>query len=165
VSPRRARASGLGTEHDGYEATTTISINDIADVAVGDPARVTADGNGTHLDGEVVAIAIVPDSTTTSFRVTIGLNDDTSTLRNGNIGTAQLVTESTDAVVAVPNSALTPNGERSTVTVIDTDGHVTETLVQAGAAGTTWTEITQGLTAGQTVVLADYDAPIGNGGI
>jgi len=147
---------------DGYEATTTIGIDDIADVAVGDAARVTADGTGTVIDGQVVAIAIVPESSSTNFRVTIGLNDDTSALHNGNIGTAELVTDSVDASVAVPNSALSPNGERSTVTVLGLDGQAVETVVQVGVVGTTWTEITGGLSAGDTVVLADYDAAITN---
>ena len=41
------------------------------------------------------------------------------------------------------------------------DGTATEPVaVQVGVVGTTWTEITAGLTAGQQVVLADLGEPL-----
>ncbi len=148
----------------GYEAHTTIGIDDIDEVAVGDAATLTPDGTDTGLDGQVVAVAIVPDDTTssTSFSVTVSLDGDTSSLRNGSVGTLELVTSSADAAAAVPTSAVTPDNGRSTVTVLDADGQATKTTVQVGVVGSIWTEITAGLTAGQTVVLADLDKPIVN---
>ncbi len=148
----------------GYEAHTTIGIDDIDEVAVGDAATLTPDGADTGLDGQVVAVATVPDDTTssTSFSVTVSLDGDTSSLRNGSVGTIELVTGSADATVAVPTSAVTPANGRYTVTVLDADGRATETAVQVGVVGSTWTEITAGLTVGQTVVLADLDAAIVN---
>ena len=65
---------GLG----GYEATTTVSINDIADIHVTQKATVVPDGSTEPISGKVVAIAPTPDpaSSTTSYRVTIGFNDE-----------------------------------------------------------------------------------------
>jgi hypothetical protein len=61
--------------------------------------------------------------------------------------------------VAVPTSAVTVEGGRATVTVLE-DGKPSDVTVQTGAVGEVWTEITDGLAIGQTVVLADLDAPL-----
>ena len=119
------------------------------------------DGSKQTLEGTVTRISIAPDAdaSTTSYRVVIGLRDPHAALDNGSTGAVAIVTESTRTGLAVPTSAVTTTGNRHTVTVLD--GTTTEIVaVQVGVVGTTWTEITGGLTAGQTVVLADLDEPL-----
>ena len=144
----------------GFEATTTVSINDVADFEVGQAATVIADGSGTALTGNVVAIASTPESSSTSYRVTVGLDDPTQQaagLHNGNIGTVSIVTETATAVVTVPTSAIRLVGTQHIVTVVDDDGTATATRVTIGAVGSAETEITSGVEAGDVVVLADLD--------
>ena len=69
------------------------------------------------------------------------------------------MTARTDGAIAVPTSAVAVEGGQTTVTVLE-DGEPSEVTVQTGAVGRTWTEITDGLDVGQTVVLADLDAPL-----
>jgi multidrug efflux pump subunit AcrA (membrane-fusion protein) len=89
----------------------------------------------------------------------VSLDGDTSTLGNGSAGELSIVTQSVDAAVAVPSSAVTTDGTRSTVTVLSGDS--TKTVnVRTGVTGGSWTEITNGLTVGETVVLADLDAAL-----
>jgi multidrug efflux pump subunit AcrA (membrane-fusion protein) len=146
----------------GYEATLMVSINDIDEIEVGQSTTLVADGNTESLTGEVVLISAVPaDANTTTYRVTVGLDDQTSTMRNGNIGNIGIVTGTAESVIAVPTSAVSLDGTSHTVTVVDTEGTPTTVAVQVGVVGGTWTEITSGdLSIGQHVVLADLDEPL-----
>ncbi len=145
----------------GFEVSTTIGIDRITHVEVGQAASVVPDGSDTPLEGKVSSIGIVPDpnSSTTSYLVRIGLEQPGKALDNGATGTVSIVTQSARSALAVPTSAVTTTGSRHTVEVLDGDG-TRQVAVQVGAVGGTWTEIKSGLSSGQTVVLADVSAPL-----
>lgn len=145
----------------GLEATTTVGIDDLPQVHVGQIAEVVPDGAHATLAGRVSRVAVTPDSSSTAnmYRVFITLDGDTSHLGNGSTGSVSIVTSSADAAVAVPTSAVTTTGTQHSVTVFD--GTSTNVVrVQVGTVGDTWTQITSGLTNGQQVVLADLAAPL-----
>jgi multidrug efflux pump subunit AcrA (membrane-fusion protein) len=146
------------------EATTTVSIDDVEQIKVGQAVTVSPDGTGESLTGEVVAIGITPDSaaSTTSYRVTIGLDGDTSALRNGNLGDAEITVATTSAAVAVPTSAVKLDTRGDYVVVVALDGTTTRQTVEIGVVGAQWIEITSGLDAGQTVALTDPSAAAGS---
>lgn len=147
----------------GFEVTTTVAVTDLPDVELGAAATVLPDGSTAPITGEVVAIGVgaTTDGSTTSYPVTIGLTGDTSdaALGNGATATVDIVTAETTNALAVPTSAVTTDGDRSTVQVV-ADGEATEVVVEIGAVGTEWTEITDGLSAGDVVALADLDEPL-----
>jgi RND family efflux transporter MFP subunit len=146
----------------GYEATLMVSINDIDEIEVGQSTTLVADGSTESVAGEVVQISSIPaEANTTTYRVTVGLDDQASTLHNGNIGNIGIVTGNAESVMAVPTSAISLDGTSHTVSVVNTDGTLTTVTVQVGVVGGTWTEITSGdLSIGQQVVLADLDEPL-----
>jgi HlyD family secretion protein len=145
----------------GYEVTTTVTVDDLPDLEPGQSVTVLADGSDESADGEVVGIGTVGTSSgsATTYPVTIGLTDPPEGLRNGTTASLSIVTARTGEAVAVPTSAVTVDGGGATVTVLD-DGTPSDIAVQTGAVGETWTEITDGLEVGQTIVLADLDAPL-----
>lgn len=146
---------------DGYELTTDVDVADLTDIEVGQPVTIVPDTDPTQtVAGEVVEIAVTPTDGTTSYAVTIGVSGDYSHLRNGGLATATISLATADAEVAVPTSALTPQGADHTVTVRELDGTTSTRTVTVGAVGPAWTEITAGLDAGETVVLADLDEPL-----
>lgn len=146
----------------GYEATTSVSIDDVPDVSVGQAATLDPDGATGLVDGQVSAISVVPDSTgsTTTYRVTVSLTGDTSKLGNGATGTLRITTGTATATVAVPTSAVTWNDGTATVTVIGADGAATATPVRVGVIGAAYTEITSGIDAGAIVAVADLSEPL-----
>lgn len=156
--------SGSSTQHviiqgtAGYEVVTTISVDQITQVRVGQNAKVSPDGSDQVIDGKVVAIAQTPDSSssTTSYRVTIGLNDPATSLGNGSTGTVTIITDGATAALAVPTSAVTTDGDTSAVTVVDGSG-TDKVSVTIGAVGIEWTQIKSGIDRGQKVVLANLD--------
>jgi HlyD family secretion protein len=145
----------------GFEVTTTVSVDQVPQVQVGQPATFLPDGSKHALGGKVTSIALAPTTSSgaTSYHVVVGLDDPGAALNNGSTGSVAIVTKTSRAALAVPTSAVTAAGTRHTVTVLDGDTP-TRTLVQVGVVGDTWTEITGGVHAGQTVVLADRDEPL-----
>jgi HlyD family secretion protein len=145
----------------GYEVSTTVSIDRVSDVAVGQRATFVPDDARTALDGKVAYISTVPSSsdTTTTYLVVVGLDDSHAELNNGSTGTVTIVTESATSALAVPTSAVTTNGSRRTIQVVDGDG-TRRVAVRVGVVGDTWTEIRSGVAAGREVVIANLSEPL-----
>jgi hypothetical protein len=91
--------------------------------------------------------------------VTLSFTGTPPDVRDG-IGAAVTITtaQATDAL-AVPTTAVTRTAAGDVVTVL-ADGRTRRTPVKVGAVGTDYTQITQGITAGTTVVLANLDEPV-----
>ena len=145
----------------GYEVTTTIGVDELPDIDLGQRATVQPDGSDRTLAGEVVAIGLAAtssDSGATTYPVTIALDDDEG-LRNGMVASVSIVTDASEGALVVPTSAVRPTGGSYVVMVLE-DGAPTATDVEVGAVGATWTEVTSGLEEGDEVVLADIDEPL-----
>jgi HlyD family secretion protein len=161
VSPGSSAAAVVIVGSGGYEVPTTVTVDDLPDLDLGQAVTILADGTDEPVEGEVVGIGTVGSSSgsATTYPVTVALTDQPDGFRNGTTASLSIVTARTADAVAVPTSAVTVEGGRATVTVLD-DGKPSEVTVQTGAVGEVWTEITDGLDVGQTVVLADLDAPL-----
>ena len=169
LTPGQAAQAGSTTQTvlvqgaGGLEAMTSVSLADVTKVKVGQPATVTPDGAAQPATGSVVSVAAMPNATntsTTTYNVIVSLPSDASSLTNGAIGAVGIVT-GTASGIAVPTSAVRTTGGRRTVTVLE--GNTTRTVsVQVGVVGDEWTQITNGLSAGQLVVLATVSDPLPN---
>lgn len=141
---------------NGFEVTTIVAVEKLANIKLGQKATVTADGSNQAQDGEVVAIGAPRTSNgATSYPVSIGLDDDDS-LRNGSVASVSITTGSAADGVAVPTSAVHTDNGQSTVTVVK-GGKLEAVTVTVGVVGKAWTQIKSGLQVGQRVVLADLD--------
>jgi hypothetical protein len=163
-----AVSAGSSTENvivegqGGYEISTSVSVDDIRSVSVGQDATVVPDGTRRPLTGKVVGISLVPASSTTTatlYHVIVGLTNPGAPLHDGANGTVALVTGHAHAALAVPTSAVTSARNRHFVTALE-NGATSLVPVQTGVMGATWTEIKRGLHAGEQVVLADRSAPL-----
>ncbi|HVE99160.1 MAG TPA: hypothetical protein VNA12_08275, partial [Mycobacteriales bacterium] len=145
----------------GYEAVTMVKVTDLPDLAVGQAATFVPDGSTRAVTGQVAAIGLVSTAGTTgtTYPVTIAFAGDTSALRNGAAGALTITTAAAASALAVPTSAVQFDDGRYTVTVLDGD-ETRDVTVEVGAIGATWTEVKEGLTRGQTVVLADLSEPL-----
>lgn len=146
---------------NGYEIATSVGVNDIAQVKVGDAATVVPDGSLTSIRGTVVFVGSPSTSgSSTTYPVVIGLTGSTATLRNGAMATTTIDTATSKAsAVLVPTSAVHDLNGRHSVTVLN-NGKPSTVAVEVGVVGAVQTEITAGVDAGQTVVLADLKAAV-----
>jgi RND family efflux transporter MFP subunit len=147
----------------GYEVATTVTVDDIADIKLGQPATIVADGATTSVPGKVVYIGTADlSSTSATYPVVIGLNDPNANagLRDGATASTSIeVAHATTSSLTVPTSAVQTVNSRHVVEVL-ANGKVTSVGVQVGVVGPLRTQITSGLKSGQTVVLADLHAAL-----
>jgi macrolide-specific efflux system membrane fusion protein len=143
--------------------TAAIAEADIALVAVGQTATVTFPAL-TDTTATATVTSIAPTGTTSNsvvtYSTTITLDSIPTGLRLGQTAEVTITTvSSADDALYVPTAAITTATDgTSTVDVIGDDDDVTTTTVELGVVGDAGTEITSGLTAGQTIVLGEVAA-------
>ena len=141
--------------------TTTVEL-DVTDTQVrqlkaGQEAGVRLAGAESTSTGTVTAIGAVPDTSSgsTTYPVTITLDERDLGLPSGVTAAVAVVVGTAKAVVTVPASAI----RSGSVTVLDGDT-TQRSRVTTGVVGTSLIEVTDGLAAGDRVVLADLTTAV-----
>ena len=146
----------------GEEATTTVSVSDVGEIKVGQPATITLDGSATPINGRVDSIGMLSTTSSTgsaSYPVTIGLAAGEPTLFAGSDAQVAITLAQVGNAVTVPTSAVEGIGAATFVTVLQA-GKPERVRVTVGATGPVDTQITSGLSVGEQVVLADLSTPL-----
>jgi macrolide-specific efflux system membrane fusion protein len=103
-----------------------------------------------------VVTSIAPVSTVVSnvvtYPVTISLISPPATLREGMTTEVSVIVQTASNVLELPSAAITTTGSTSTVQVQTSKGVTTTTPVTLGLVGSSFTEITSGVTVGETIV-------------
>jgi len=151
------------TAGDATRMTIEVAESAIASVAVGQAAVVTST-TGTETPGKVSSIGLLPSESSTSsvtYPVTVVVQQRGDGLTEGTTASARVTVASAADAVIVPMSAVTLTGlTEGTVTVLGAGATTSTARVSLGVRGGTHLEITGGLNAGDTVVLADTSAAI-----
>ncbi len=139
---------------------TTVPVERIDEIEVGQVATVTPSGAATGVAGKVSRIGRLADDSADSvaYPVTITVDDPPAGMPAGSTAGVAVVVDTARDVLTVPTSAV-HRGTPSTVTVLS-GGEPTEKEVTVGAVGPLWTEVTGGVERGEQVVLADLDEPL-----
>lgn len=126
-------------------------------------AAVTSDGAEGPSDATVTAIGILPSTSTgtPSYPVMITVPNPSKGLAVGAAAAVTIILRSVQDVDTVPNSAIRATGNGPTASVLlFKDGQAVRQMVTTGAVGEVTTEIADGLTVGQVIVLADPSAAV-----
>lgn len=143
----------------------SVADTQIASVQVGQAVQVTSSAGATSA-GKVVAIGMLPTASGNSptYPVTVHIDTPDPSLAPGTTAWAQVTVASATSAVLVPVSAVTRTSTSAgTVTVFDASGAAQVARVGLGAIGDTQVQITQGLAAGDKVVLADRTQALPSG--
>lgn len=148
----------------GYVVTSTLDLSDVKQLAVGQTASGSVGGSDAVMAAHVASIGVtdVSETTTPQFTVVLAVTDPTSGLLEGATADLDVDVAQRTGVLTVPTSAVHVSGSTTTVDVLE-GGEVTSREVTVGAVGAELTEITDGLTAGDEVVLADLTQAIDTG--
>ena len=138
----------------------TVSATQVEQLEVGHVAEVTPAGAEEPLPGKVTLVGQVPDTSSGSstFPVTVTLDETGLDLLAGNMATVDVVVGSAEDVMTIPASAL----DSGSVTVVDGD-RTERRQVTTGLVGATRIEVTDGLQKGEQVVLADLSQELPSG--
>jgi HlyD family secretion protein len=144
----------------GYIVKAQVDEQDVINVRVGQRANVSGqDFPGKIIPGHVAQIAPVatkstdPSSTAKQVLTTIALDSSPSFLKDGMTADVDILTSYVPNAVVVPNDAVTKDGSKSYVFVVD-KGVARKRLVRIGKVADTQTWVTSGLALGDTIVAA-----------
>ena len=137
------------------EVTLDVSEDNIANVKIGDPVRMTLDAFGKqNFEGKVVKIdpAAITVGGATYYKTTVTFNNPNSRIREGMTVNAYIQTATADNALMVPASAVTTHDGASTVSVLQngTKKVVSVTTGLVNQAG--MVQVTSGLTSGEVVI-------------
>ena len=140
---------------------TTVPESKIDQVAVGQKVRVSTPGESSTTEGTVTRIGLVADSSsgTASYAVAVTVEDPAIALPAGSQALLAIVVAAAEDVVTVPTSAIARRGDNAFVRTWD-GRKLTSRAVTVVTVGASEVEITDGLSAGDEVVLADIDQAI-----
>jgi membrane fusion protein, macrolide-specific efflux system len=176
-SDTAAAASGDSTSSTGqvvvigtnsYIVNTTVDDTDIGQVADGDQATVTPTGATTVDYGTVASIGLIAtqSSDVATFPVVIDVTGDPTGLYAGSTADVSIIVKQLNNVVEVPTAAITySTSGQATVTEVKAGKHVSvDVTVGQAAAGET--QITNGVSAGDSIVerVVKFTGRAGTGG-
>lgn len=155
------RVADYGTMNVGI----SIDELDISRVKLGQTAQVTLDAlpgkpftaKVTQIDSEGVV-----KNDIANFGVTLTF-DQTQGLLAGMNAVANIVVDTRKSVIAVPVASVLRRGPNYSVRVLE-NGQPKVVQVKVGLTGNDMVEITEGLTEGQKVIVAEIQAKSGSGG-
>ncbi len=136
-------------------AQATFNETDIVNVKVGQKATVTFDAlPDVTLTGKVYEVDPVGTVSqgVVSYSVKISLDVNAPTVKPGMSNTINIITNTKQDVLLVPNSAVTTKQGTSYVNVLGSDGKPKQQEVTVGLSNDSMTEIASGLNEGDAVV-------------
>jgi len=126
---------------------------DAAGVTVGLPVQVTVEGDPTVYKGNVARISPSVSETNRTLLVEAEVPNQDARLRPGSFAKAEIVLSSADPAVLVPASTIVTFAGIEKVIGVE-DGKAVEKKVRTGRRSDGKVEITDGVKAGEAVVLA-----------
>ena len=148
----------IGT--DSFEVTSTLSSSQVPSVKVGESAGVRVDGVDGTINGTVSQVGPVQSGDSGfTYPVVVALPTSATGLFTGSTANVVISTGAVAHVVAVPTSAVQSLGTRSYVETLS-NGTLARKIIKVGMVGDVYTQVLSGLTPGESVVLANYAAPV-----
>ncbi len=146
-----------------WEVDLTVSASDLASIAADDQVELSTSDNDSFF-GTVKSIGKLPSTTSGSaaYPVVVSVTGSPENLYDGVGVTASIVYERRTDVLTVPSAAITTADGTSTVTKV-VDGKNVTTAVTVGETSGTVTEITKGLSAGDSVLVTVFTPGSGSG--
>jgi HlyD family secretion protein len=129
---------------------------DIAQVAVGQPARISPEAlNGVEIEGTVTRIA--PTSTNdggiVTYEVRVDIQGSDAPIRIGMSTDVEILVGSIENALVVPTNAIQRDGQNEFVEILDASNNQQRVSVTAGETINGLTVVTGDLTEGLTVVI------------
>jgi trimeric autotransporter adhesin len=148
----------IGT--NAFEATATLTSAQVPSVKINSSAAVSVDGTAGTITGSVSQVGPVQSSDSGySYPVVVALPSSATKLFSGSSANISIVTGEKKDVVAVPTSAVTTTGTRSSVEVLSSGTPVAK-AIKVGIVGGIYTQVVSGLKVGDSIVLANYSEPV-----
>lgn len=164
VSPGQAVTSNSSsrfitiTDPGSFETVSSLTTSQVAEVASGDKAEVSVDGQPASITGTVSKIGPVSASSsgyTYPLVVSLDAGAALSELVGGSAAQVTVETAHASDTLVVPTSSVHTTGPGRSYVMVLEGGKEVQTTVRTGVIGQLYTQITSGVSPGAVVVLAD----------
>lgn len=136
-------------------AKATVGEAQVSSLSVGAPVKVKVDAlNGQLFDGTVSRISPAAALPSRTFTAEVTIPNTNNALKAGMFAKVEIPTQIHQAALAIPDSALVMRDDQKTVFVVDSDNKVQQKVLNVGYVGNGWAEVLDGLTEGDTIVVA-----------
>jgi RND family efflux transporter MFP subunit len=124
-------------------------------IRIGDPVAVQVPSLNRSSTGHVARFSVDVKADTRTMHTEVDVPNPDRALIPGVYAEATLTLDSKDQALAVPLQAVTQEGERNTVDVVDAGNHIASRTIQLGLRTPSEAEVVSGLAAGDRVVVSD----------
>jgi HlyD family secretion protein len=138
-----------------FYVDVNISEVDLAQLDVGQAAKVTIDAlPGAAFTGKLDYVALTPtvEQNVTTYAARVGLDPSDQQLRVGMSAAVTIEIAGRNDVLLVPNIAI-QQGRDGTFVTVRKNGQDTRTSIKTGLAGDSQTEVLEGLSEGDEIVI------------
>ncbi|SMC95889.1 efflux RND transporter periplasmic adaptor subunit [Sporomusa malonica] len=136
-------------------AKATVGESQIDDLMVGSMVKVKVDAlGGQEFTGTVTRLSPVAATPARTFAAEVTIPNDQGILKAGMFAKVAAPAKVHQGVVAVPESALVLKEDQKTVFVVTADNKVQQRTLRLGYMGDGWAEVLDGVSAGETIVIA-----------
>ena len=125
-------------------------------IRVGDPVDVRVPSLNRSFPGKVARFSVDVRADTRTMHTEVDVPNPQRVLLPGLYAEAHLQFDRKENIPAVPVQALSHEGDKTSVLVVDADGTLERRAVQVGLQTTTDAEIVSGLNEGEQVVVSDH---------
>jgi len=157
TSSSSSSASFVIIETSKWKVEGSIGAADLSSVKAGQKVSITTDASADALSGTVASVGIVATSTsdngTATFPVVINLSGSQTNLYSGTTATAVITTGSYPDVLTVPTAAIRSEDNKTVVTKVTGD-QTSTVAVEVGKVFGNYTQVTSGLSEGDTVRIS-----------
>lgn len=139
---------------DHFTVAATVDDTEIASIKPGLQAVITPNGSTSVVYGTVSTVGMIASSSSgvTTYPITIAVTGSQPALHDGSSASVSIVVHQLTDVLAVPTTALHYTGSKASVIRV-VNGRDVSTPVTLGNVSGAETQITAGLSAGQTIVI------------
>jgi len=139
-----------------FVATIPVELGDKVRVGQGATIQIES-GAGKSVQGTITSINPSADPQSRQIALRIRVENPDRLLRPGMFGKINFQTDAKKVDVAVPKEAITYVGKQATVAVVGEDNKIQMRNVTIGVADEKFTEVKDGVKAGEKVVTLSYD--------
>ncbi len=133
-------------------ARVHVPAREFRNIQTDQPVQLVVDSTGDRLEGHILLVSPVVDSTSGTIKVTVEINEFPSSTRPGDFAEVSIVTDRHDDVLIVPRIAVLRDHEERVVYIVDGDTAVRR-VVEIGFEDDRFTEVLAGLGEGESVVV------------
>jgi RND family efflux transporter MFP subunit len=144
------------SEDDLFRLVIPVPESYVRYIRVGDPVDVRVPSLNRTFPGKVARFSVDVQSNTRTMHTEVDVENPQRILLPGLYADAELHLDQKENIESVPVQALSHEGDKTTVLVVNADGTLEERTVQVGIQTSSDAEIVSGLKEGEQVVVSDH---------